>query len=89
MVIKNTIIGNGTVLSPFGGIKYHTETEGMAALIPVLGKETTTASVMTYGYNPLISKWSPYHGAMYAINYFDLNTSSELQIHSMTYSMDN
>ena len=60
-------IGNGTVLSPFGGIKYHTETEGMAALIPVLGKETTTASVMTYGYNPLISKWSPYHGAMYAI----------------------
>ena len=45
-------IGNGTVLSPFGGIKYHTETEGMAALIPVLGKETTTASVMTYGYNP-------------------------------------
>ena len=60
-------IGNGTVLSPFGGIKYHSETEGMAALIPVLGKETTTASIMAYGYNPLISKWSPYHGAMYAI----------------------
>ena len=44
-----------------------TETEGMAALIPVLGKETTTCSLMSYGYSPLISKWSPYHGAMYAI----------------------
>ncbi len=60
-------IGNGTVLSPFGGIKYHSEIEGMAALIPVLDKETTTCSVMAYGYNPVISKWSPYHGAMYAV----------------------
>lgn len=60
-------IGNGTVLSPYGGRTYHSETEGMAALIPVLGKETTTASIMAYGYNPLIAKWSPYHGAMYAI----------------------
>ncbi len=60
-------IGNGTVLSPFGGKTLRTETEGMAALIPVLGKETTTCSLMSYGYNPLISKWSPYHGAMYAI----------------------
>lgn len=60
-------IGNGTVLSPFGGKTLRTETEGMAALIPVLGKETTTCSLMSYGYNPAISKWSPYHGAMYAI----------------------
>ncbi|MBM6840925.1 phosphoribosylformylglycinamidine synthase [[Clostridium] spiroforme] len=60
-------IGNGTVLSPYGGRTYHSETEGMAALIPVLGKETTTASIMAYGFNPLIAKWSPYHGAMYAI----------------------
>ena len=60
-------IGNGTVLSPFGGKLLRTETEGMAALIPVLGKETTTCSVMAYGYNPVISKWSPYHGSIYAI----------------------
>ena len=60
-------IGNGTVLSPFGGKTLRTETEGMAALIPVLNKETTTCSLMSYGYNPLISKWSPYHGAVYAI----------------------
>ena len=44
-----------------------TETEGMAALIPVLGKETTTASLMSYGYDPKISTWSPYHGAIYAV----------------------
>ena len=60
-------IGNGTVLSPYGGEKFRTETEGMAALIPVLGKETTTCSLMSYGYNPEISKWSPYHGAIYAV----------------------
>ncbi|MEG0683622.1 MAG: phosphoribosylformylglycinamidine synthase, partial [Coprobacillus sp.] len=60
-------IGNATVLSPFGGKTLRTETEGMAALIPVLQKETTTCSLMSYGFNPLISKWSPYHGSMYAI----------------------
>ena len=60
-------IGNGTVLSPYGGKTLGTETEGMAALIPVLGCETTTASVMSYGFNPVISSWSPYHGAIYAV----------------------
>lgn len=60
-------IGNGTVLSPYGGKTLRTETEGMCALIPVLGKETTTCSMMAYGYNPKISKWSPYHGAIYAV----------------------
>lgn len=60
-------IGNGTVLSPFGGKTLRTETEGMVALIPVLDNETTTVSLMSYGYNPQISKWSPYHGAIYAI----------------------
>ncbi len=60
-------IGNGTVLSPFGGKTFKTETEGMAALIPVLGKETTTCSLMSYGYSPVISKWSPYHGSITAV----------------------
>ncbi len=60
-------IGNGTVLSPYGGKTLRTETLGMAALIPVLGKETTTCSIMSYGFNPDISKWSPYHGAIYAV----------------------
>ena len=60
-------IGNNTVLSPFGGKTLRTETEAMAALIPTLGKETTTASIMSYGFNPEISKWSPYHGAIMAV----------------------
>ena len=60
-------IGNGTVLSPYGGKTLRSETEGMAALIPALGKETTTCSIMSYGYNPYISSWSPYHGAMNAV----------------------
>ena len=60
-------IGNNTVLSPFGGKTFKTETEGMAALIPTLGKETTTCSLMAYGFNPDISSWSPYHGSMNAI----------------------
>ena len=60
-------IGNGTVLSPYGGKTLRTETEGMVALIPTLGKETTTCSIMSYGFNPEISKWSPYHGSMTAV----------------------
>ena len=60
-------IGNGTVLSPYGGKTLRTETEGMVALLPVLNNETTTCSIMAYGYNPYISSWSPYHGAMMAV----------------------
>lgn len=60
-------IGNATVLSPFGGKTFRTETEGMAALIPTLGYETSTCSLMSYGYNPDISKWSPFHGSMTAV----------------------
>ncbi|MBE6130643.1 MAG: phosphoribosylformylglycinamidine synthase [Erysipelotrichaceae bacterium] len=60
-------IGNGTVLSPYGGKTLRTETEGMAALIPTLGYDNTTASIMSYGFNPVISSWSPYHGAIYAV----------------------
>ena len=52
-------IGNATVLSPFGGKTFRTETEGMAALIPTLGYETSTCSLMSYGYNPDISKLDP------------------------------
>ena len=60
-------IGNGTVLSPYGGKTFGTETEGMVALIPTLGFDTTTCSIMSYGFNPEISSWSPYHGAMIAV----------------------
>ncbi len=60
-------IGAGTVLMPFGGKYQGTPSEGMVAKIPVLSGETSTGSIMTYGYNPKIGKWSPFHGAIYAI----------------------
>ncbi len=63
----DSTIGAGTVLMPLGGKYQKTPQEGMAAKLPVLQGDTTTATVMTYGFNPKISKWSPFHGAMYAV----------------------
>jgi len=63
----DSTIGAGTVLLPFGGKYQMTPVDGMVAKIPVLEGDTTTGTVMTYGYDPLIGKWSPFHGAVYAI----------------------
>ncbi|CEK39586.1 phosphoribosylformylglycinamidine synthase [Paraclostridium sordellii] len=62
----NTIGGN-TVLLPFGGKYQATPTQGMVAKIPVLNGETDTSTIMTYGYNPKIGKYSPFHGALYSV----------------------
>ena len=63
----DSTIGAGTVLMPFAGKYQLTPADGMAAKVPVLGNNTNSATIMTFGYNPEISKWSPYHGAMYAV----------------------
>lgn len=63
----DSTIGAGTVLMPFGGKYALTPAEGMVAKIPVLDGETSTCTIMTYGYNPKIGKWSPFHGALYAV----------------------
>lgn len=63
----DSTVGGGTVLMPFGGKYQYTPTEAMAAKIPVLSGETTTATLMAYGFNPEISTWSPFHGAVYAV----------------------
>lgn len=63
----DSTIGASTVLMPFGGKYQATPAEGMAAKIPVLSGETDTATVMSYGYNPQLAKWSPFHGALYAV----------------------
>lgn len=63
----DSTIGAGTVLMPFGGAFQLTPAEGMAAKLPVTEGETTTATLMTYGFNPKIGKWSPYHGALFAV----------------------
>lgn len=60
-------IGRTTVLSPYGGKYRNTKTFSSVQKIPVIGKNTNTVSIMSYGYNPEISSWSPYHGSTYAI----------------------
>jgi phosphoribosylformylglycinamidine synthase len=63
----DSTVGAGTVLMPFGGKYQLTPAEGMAAKLPVLNGETETGTIMTYGYNSDIAKWSPFHGAVYAV----------------------
>lgn len=63
----DSTIGAGTVIMPFGGKYQATPADGMVAKIPVLNGDTTTGTVMTYGYNPVLAKWSPFHGALYAV----------------------
>ncbi len=63
----DSTIGAGTVLLPFGGRYQLTPAECMAAKLPVLGGDTTTGTLMSYGYNPAIGRWSPFYGAVYAI----------------------
>lgn len=63
----DSTIGASTVLMPFGGKYQLSPAEGMAAKLPVLEGDTETCTLMTYGFNPSISRWSPFHGAVYAI----------------------
>lgn len=63
----DSTIGSGTVLMPFGGENQLTPIEAMVSKIPVLEGETNTVTIMSYGYNPIVSKWSPFHSAIYAV----------------------
>ena len=63
----DSTIGASTVFMPLGGKDQLTPAEGMVAKLPVLEGDTTTGTIMTFGYNPKIAKWSPFHGAVYAI----------------------
>ncbi len=63
----DSTIGAGSVLMPWGGKYQLTPTDGMAAKVPVQAGETDTATIMTFGYDPYLSSWSQYHGAVYAI----------------------
>ncbi len=60
-------IGMSSVLMPLGGKYQTTPAEGMVAKLPVLSGETNTVTMMTYGYNPQLAMWSPFHGALYAV----------------------
>jgi phosphoribosylformylglycinamidine synthase len=63
----DSTVGAGTVLMPFGGRYQATPAESMVAKIPTLTGETRTGTIMSFGYSPSLSKWSPFHGAVYAI----------------------
>ena len=60
-------IGAGSVLMPYGGKYQRTETQAMVAKVPVLNGDTLTVTMMSYGFDPFISSWSPYHGAAWAV----------------------
>ena len=60
-------IGAGSVFMPFGGKYQLTPTQSMVAKLPVLKGKTDTVTMMSYGFNPYLSNWSPYHGAAYAV----------------------
>jgi len=63
----DSTIGAGTVQHPFGGRYKATPIEAMSALIAVEHGACETASVMSFGFNPYLSSWSPFHGAYYAV----------------------
>ncbi len=63
----DSTIGAGTVIMPFGGVYQLTPAQAMASKIPVLDGETNTCSVMAYGYEPKIARYSPFHGGVYAV----------------------
>lgn len=60
-------IGAASVLMPYGGKYQLTETQAMVAKLPVLEGKTDTVTMMSYGFDPYLSSWSPYHGAVYAV----------------------
>lgn len=60
-------IGAGSVFMPYGGKYQFTETQAMVAKLPVPEGKTDTVTMMSYGFDPYLSSWSPYHGAVYAV----------------------
>lgn len=60
-------IGAASVFMPHGGKYQMTETQAMVAKLPVLTGDCDTVTMMSYGFDPYLSTWSPYHGAIYAV----------------------
>ena len=60
-------IGAGTVLMPYGGKYQRTEIQTMVAKLPLLHGYSDTVTMMSFGFDPDLSKWSPYHGAAWAV----------------------
>lgn len=63
----DSTVGAGSVLLPFGGRFQLTPTQVMAAKLPLIQGDTTTGTLMSSGFDPNLSSWSPFHGALYAV----------------------
>jgi phosphoribosylformylglycinamidine synthase len=63
----DSTIGCGTVTLPYGGRYQLSESQLMIAKLPLLNGRTSTVSLMSFGFNPYLTAWSPYHGAVYAV----------------------
>ena len=60
-------IGAASVYMPYGGKYQLTPTQSMIAKLPVLSGKCDTVTMMSYGLDPYLSSWSPYHGSVYAV----------------------
>ena len=63
----DSTIGAGSVVMPYGGKTQMTPTQSMVGLLPTLTAECDTVTIMSYGFDPYLSSWSPFHGAAYAV----------------------
>ena len=63
----DSTVGASSVFLPYGGVHQMTETQAMIAKLPMSKGKCDTVTMMSYGYDPYLSSWSPYHGATYAV----------------------
>ncbi len=63
----DSTVGASSVFLPYGGVHQMTETQAMIAKLPMSKGHCDTVTMMSYGYDPYLSSWSPYHGASYAV----------------------
>lgn len=63
----DSTIGAGSVVMPYGGKTQMTPTQSMIGQLPTLTARCNTVTVMSYGFDPYLSSWSPFHGAVYAV----------------------
>ncbi|MCQ2278335.1 MAG: phosphoribosylformylglycinamidine synthase [Bacteroidales bacterium] len=63
----DSTIGANTVVMPYGGVTQMSPAQAMVAKIPVVEGKTDACTIMSYGFDPYLSSWSPYHGAAYAV----------------------
>ena len=63
----DSTIGAGSVVMPYGGMTQTTPTQSMVGMLPTLTAKCDTVTIMSYGFDPYLSTWSPFHGAVYAV----------------------